>query len=277
MKNKKLELDIVDITKTSSFIYPDIIDLVFEICCFLGKARAGKTLSMVSAGYFMNLKIKKFILDIERKIYHKKYINELEMKRYTLFTDFKVVSNLNLNEKYFGKYERLTPEKLIEMYLDKVDLKHKLILIDDIFKSVDNRDFMRTKEISGKKINFNKVFSYFITEIGKKQNILLYVSHFESLVEVRLRKFTEKFIYCRKGEFINTSVNDINLKVFMEFPDYYDLDLNLEKENIMVIQQNILRNFIDFENDLEIRKKKVDTNYILAKDFFKMYNTEEII
>jgi len=245
-----------------------MVNLTFEIACFMGKARAGKTLSMVANGYETLLAIKESVYYLEKKLKEKKKLTDTELRRYNLLADFKLMSNLNLNKKIFGDYTQMSAESLLEMYKEKKEIKHYLILMDDLFKTLDNRDFLKEK---------NKIFSYFITEIGKKENILLYVSHFENMVELRLRNFTEKFIYCQKGEFINIKISNRNLRIFKEFDNYYDWEHNTKKENEMYIQQSILRNYVNLNNNLEVKKHIVAVEYVKANKYFNMYNTGEII
>lgn len=239
----------------------------FSISCFMGKQRSGKTLSMVAQTYNIYFYIKNYIAEIDLKIKQKRKVTELEMKRYDLFKKYTILSNLTLNREIFGDYEQIKSKDLVTWYKDGRSISNKIIALDDFFKDIDSRDF-------GK--NSNKIFSYFITEIGKKENILLYVSHFDTMVEKRLRGMTEHFILCRKGKFIKLRKGDklLDTHIWKEEDDYYKL--SLEPENI-VIQQNFLGSYIDFSSEIIAKKYLDKIEYLKAKKYFDMYNTKEIV
>ena len=236
----------------------------FNISTYMGKARSGKTLSMVASGYNTLLEILTYIED------NKNSKNKFIKDRVNMFKKFRVWSNLNLNRNIFGDYRHIDFNTLIEMYEKKEPIEYVILLIDDIFKNVDSRNIMNKK---------NKVFSYFITEIGKKKNILKYVSHFQSMVEIRLRNFTETFIYCQKGKLKDFKINGKTYKnlIWQEEEDYYKLDEKLSELKKIVIKQNYLKEYIDMKQDLQVYKKVYDTRFLEAYPFFKMYNTGEIV
>lgn len=235
----------------------------FTIKCFMGMPRSGKTISMVAEGYNTFLEIKDIVYQLE----HKKKLTPVEKNRYDIFSKFELMSNLTLNKDIYGDYINITPEKLINMYEKKEKIQYRLILIDDIFKKFDSRDFMKKS---------NKIFSYFITEIGKMHNILLYVSHFDTLIEKRIKEMTEVFIICDKGEFKTVQLNGKLFNVFKKYDDYYKMLPNNELKR-MRIRQRYLRNFIDIERNLEVRKKVFLETYLKAYDYFNHYNTGEVV
>lgn len=240
------------------------MDITFTIKCFMGNARAGKTLSMVATAHDYWLEIQ---TELERLKY-KKRLSNTEKTRFNILNNFEIWTNLSLNKRIYGNYKKLNFDMLLALYESKKSINNKLIVLDDFFKGVDSRDTQKTE---------NKVFSYFFTEIGKCHNILLYVSHFDSMVEIRLRNLTEWFILCKKGKFTKIKLDDNKiLNMFIEDPEYYKLEKEKELKK-MIIQQSYFRKFIDFKVDFEITRELEKQEYIKAYPFFKHYNTMEIV
>lgn len=248
------------------------MSISFSITCFMGKQRSGKTLSMISTSYIQWKKIKEIIKDLETR----KNISEIEKDRLEKFKKYELWSNLNLNPKIWGKYTRITPKELLEMYKAKTPLKYKLLVLDDLFKDMDSRNSFSEE---------NKALSYFTTEIGKNQNILNYVSHFSHRVEKRLREMTENFILCKKGKFFSIKMDlgeqvYIFKNVWLEDYDYYEENAEIKNLKEMVIKQITYNEYIDFESEFGDIVKREDSsklNYLTAFKYFKYYNTEEVI
>lgn len=241
------------------------IPLSFSISCFMGKQRAGKTLSMVANSYFTFLQIKEIIFDLE----HKKILSVTEKERLTRLKKVEIWSNLKLNTKIYGNYKLITANEIMNLYKQNIKIENKLIILDDLFKHIDSRNSMSDE---------NKAFTYFTTEIGKNNNILNYVSHFTTRTEIRLRQMTEFFIWCRKGYFIDLKIGKHKLKdVWIEDKDYYKLANEEELKN-MIISQCFFKEYIDFSKDFSLSEKKLELkNYLRGYDFFKHYDTKEII
>jgi len=244
-----------------------IPEISFSISVYMGKQRSGKTLSMVADSYNTLLNIKEYELYLNSK----KKLTNIEKKRLNLFSKFELMSNLKLNKNIFGNYIHITADNLLEMYKSKVPIENKIILLDDFFKTVDSRRFASDS---------NRVYSYFFTEIGKKKNIMKYVSHFDKMVELRLRSMTEYFIWCKKGKFKEINYKENNeiksLKIFVEDENYYKLE-DQDDLNKMIIQQNYFSEFLDFEKDLISKKRLIDRQYIQANKYFNLYDTQEIV
>lgn len=243
-------------------------NLSFTITDFMGRPRSGKTLSMVSIGERTYSNIKTYCIAIDTAKRKGIPIDRIRLERYNLYKKYKVISNLDLDTDIFGDYERLTVNRLMEMYENKEKIQYSIILLDDIFKTIDSRKFM-------KKVNM--AMSYFITEIGKSENILYYVSHFSNMIDYRLRKFTEYFVYCQKGEIITLLNGKQKIRVFKEYDNYYKRQ-PIEKLKRMVIKQTWFRDKLDMDNfDLRNVREIDKIMYIPAYPIFSLYNTKEII
>lgn len=245
-----------------------MVSINFEIDNFGGKARAGKTLSMVLTTYAIFFNIQKFIYYTELRIKHKERVSNIEKDRLELFKKIRIISNLHLNKGVFGNYIYLTGDQLFDMYKKGDPIKYYLFALDDFFKTCDSRNFMKEK---------NKVYSYLFTEVSKGHNIFLYVSHFKGMVEKRLKDFTEKFIICDKGELKTCRYKGKKIQIFEKYPNYYDLDLNLPaRANKMYIRNVVKQNILNPET-LEFELKEIAVNYFKASKGFHLYNTEEVI
>jgi len=248
----------------------DDIVISFDVSCYMGKQRSGKTLSMVARGYEILFFFQNYIYDMKLKKEKGKKLTKFERNRLALFKKYNILSNLNLNKRIFGDYEHFSAKDLLRLYQSKEKIENRIILLDDFFKDIDSRDFGRES---------NKVFSYFITEIGKKKNILLYVSHFDSMVEKRLRQHTENFILCRKGKMYDIRLPNGKLlkNVWREDENYYTLDTEKESKKI-IIQQNYFKDYIDFDHQGFIFDKNLQRiDYLEAYHYFNMYDTGEIV
>lgn len=240
------------------------MSIIFQTSCFMGNARAGKTLSMVETGYNTLLEIK---IEVKR-LKDKGKLNDTEKKRLSILDKIEIWSNLTLNKRIFGDYRKIDVTEILEIYDKKEEITNKLIMIDDIFKAVDSRNFMKKE---------NKAFGYFLKEIGKKHNILLYVSHFDTDVEIRLRNLTDVFVLCKKGRFQKIKLpNGNDIDVFIEEKNYYELKTEKELKN-MVVYQMYFKKFIDFDNYFVLKRELVDEKYIKAFKYFKYYNTMEVV
>lgn len=240
--------------------------VAFKIRGFMGNPRAGKTISMVADGNNTFIDIK----DNAEILKHKKHLTVLEQERLKIFDSFEIMSNLHLNKDIYGNFTYLDADTLLQYYKDKKPLEYKLIMLDDFFKKVDSRNFMADS---------NKVYSYFFTEIGKRHSILLYVSHFTSMVEKRLKNLTEDFVLCQKGYFDKLEIGKNLFDIFIEDEDYYNLKDEKELKK-MVIRQLYLKRFIDLskiDSDIDFERKVYREEFLEAYKYFKHYKTGEII
>lgn len=247
-----------------------IINISYNITLYAGKQRSGKTLSMVNGGYHKLLDMKYYCMCVDELLKLKIKIPNFILQRYASFKKFELWSNLTLNKKYFGNYKKIGIKELTEIYENKVPIHNKLILIDDLFKAVDNRKFMDAVNI---------IMSYFITEVAKGENIFDYVSHTDRTFERRIKDHTENFVYCKKGELIDLELPNgyIISNVFKESDDYYKL-INSETElKSMVIEQSWCTQEIDFLKDWNMTRSVDEVKYIEAHPVFKLYNTKESV
>jgi hypothetical protein len=242
-------------------------NISFDITAYMGKQRSGKTISLIRDGYNTLL----FIKSEEQRLKKKKTLTISEKNRLKIFSRFELWTNLHLNKKIYGNYKYITPDLIMELYEKKKHIENKLLLFDDIFKDLDSRDFGKKK---------NKLLSYFTTEVGKKSNILKYVSHFSRNVEIRLRSMTENFCVCKKGKIYKLHLG--NKKSFngiwIEDIDYYEFVTNPNVLKQMVIQIQTYKEEIDFSKDYDLTKKKLyDWSFFYAEKYFKHYDTKEVI
>lgn len=246
-------------------------------CCikrFGGNQRSGKTLSMVNDGYNILLRIKELIYIMERK-----RLTLLEKERLKMFKDFELWSNLDLNRNIFGNYKQLTIKDIVEIYVNKTPIVNKIILIDDIFKEIDNRDTMKKTELpSGEKVLLSTILSHFCLEIGKSGNILDYVSHYDGMIEKRLNPATEFFIYCSKGHYKTLNCGSFKINnIWIEDVNYYDITTDKNWNESIIIKQNICKKAVDFNDKMEVKRNIYEVDYIEGKKYFNMYKTKEVI
>jgi len=246
--------------------------IAFTIRGYIGNPRSGKTISMVSDGHDTFLEIKEMEYYLKKKQNSGKKLSKLEKSRLEIFSKFEIMSNLKLNKRIYGKYHKVTFDKIIEMYKNNETIEYKLILLDDLFKELDSYDVFSKKEK-------HKFSSYFFKEIGKKENIVYYVSHYDMDITKRLRKLTEVFVYCRKGSFKKVELPSGNIfSIFIEDENYYDLQTQEELKN-MVIHQIHLRKFMTMSDlmNSDVKRKIKKQEYLTAHKFFNHYDTKEVV
>ena len=243
-------------------------NISFRITLFMGNARSGKTLSMVALTYKIWLDIK----SLEEDLLSKPKLSSYEKNILSALQDFEIWSNLDLNKRIYGKYyKKKTLDDILELYKNKVEIKNKLLVFDDLFKDLDNRKFATNK---------NQILSYFITEIGKKQNILLYVSHFSTKIEKRVREMTQDFIECKKGKYFSIRLPSGKLfqYAWIEDKDYFKLEMNQSNLKRMIIQHTYYKDYIDYKKEFTIPTRKfLKVEYLKASGYFNHYKTGEII
>lgn len=239
------------------------MEISFSISAFKGKPRAGKTLSCTNKTYndFLNIKI------YCHEHRQKKRTSLREKAIYEKLRNIELWSNLKLSRKIFGDYRYIEGNELFELLKNKVPIRNKILCFDDIFKDMHARRAMTDKNI---------ILSNFTTEIGKRDCILNYVTHFEYKIEKDLRQMTENFIVCEKGRYKKIKISrNKYITVFEEDKDYFKLDFSPET---MIIKNIVLREDINFIDEYSISEKKIfDKYYIRAKKIFKMYDTEQVI
>lgn len=171
-------------------------------------------------------------------------------------TDIKIYANFELNKKYFPNFIRITKKDLENFYKNKDEFYNSYFLIDEIHIFMDSRKF-------GKK--GNQKIGYFLGQMGKRGNTFRGTSHFPHLVDFRLRSYCEKWKYIRKGLVLNDKWKQIR---------NYNLKLDEKENNRLYIQiKGVVRKLIDFEF-FYIQENPI---YIKAVNYFKFYNTEEMI
>lgn len=199
---------------------------------YIGEIRSGKTLSMVADTY-INIKE-----------------NEKNNYGYTLY------SNFWLNPKYFGEYELIDKKELITLYENKAEFKKCIFLIDELQLFCDARNHA-TKS--------NKAIAYLIGQLGKRGNIFRGTTHLTELVDIRIRMYAEKRIFCTKGLIVNRRFRKIQNNNAL---------LSDEETNLLYIQnESVIRKMSKYNFDFTTEY----INYVKAKDYFDLYDTNELI
>jgi Zonular occludens toxin (Zot) len=102
---------------------------------------------------------------------------------------FSVMSNYGLK----FPHDKLDAKRLVHM---GTDLQNCVMALDEIHVLIDSRSSMSER---------NKMLSYFILQTRKRNVVLFYTTQDRSQVDVRLRRNTDYFVYCKrvgKNEFL---------------------------------------------------------------------------
>lgn len=175
--------------------------------------------------------------------------------------DIKVFSNYTLNPKFFKNTELITKNDLIEYHNHKVEFKKCIFLIDELQQWLDNREFMKKG---------NKAISYFFGQMGKRGNVLRGTVHDYSLIDIRGRLYTQNLSYVFKGLIDDKGKWKQLLNVNRELSDEENETLYIQK--VTYIKKLVKTSFLP-----EFKYVKMQPKFIKAKDFFHMYDTEELI
>lgn len=199
----------------------------YSIEMYLGEVRSGKTLTMVAETY-----------------------------EQTKGTDAKVYSNIHLNKKLFPRYKYITRQDLIGYYNKKEQFKNAIFLIDEIHIFADARKFMNKD---------NQAIGYFVGQMGKRGNTLRGTTHFDDLIDYRIRLYCERWVYIEKGLLEGRKWKPIlnNNRI-----------LTKEENKVLCIKAtSIVRKMLNYKfYSVPIEKK-----YVMAEQYFELYDTEEVV
>lgn len=201
----------------------------YGIEIYVGEPRSGKTLVMVAETYE-------------------------QVKDYPF--EVKIYSNINLNKKYFPNYELITYKDLIEYHKKKGSFTNAIFLIDELHIFADARQFMKKG---------NQAFGYFMGQMGKRGNTFRGNTHFMTLIDYRIRSYTDKITYITKGILERRTWYPI-LKNTRILTDQENLQLCIKAEPVI----RKLMNY-DFQYGKDV------TSYWMAKKYFDLYDTEELV
>jgi len=95
---------------------------------------------------------------------------------YKLFTNFGIRV----------KHEKLDAKRLAAM---GTDLRNCAIGVDEIHVLLDSRNSMKER---------NRILTYFILQTRKRNVVLFYTTQDEGQVDIRLRRNTDYWVYCRR-------------------------------------------------------------------------------
>lgn len=171
--------------------------------------------------------------------------------------NIKIYANYHLNKKYFPTFQFIDKKEIDLCYTKKEIYKNCIFLFDEAHTIIDSRQFMK---------DGNQKLGYFIGQMGKRGNVLRCNTHFPRLVDFRLRAYCERWVYCRKGLLKKGNIWKPILNNNRKLSD-------LENEQLEIKCSPFIRKLIDFE----FYKVKEDKFYIHAKDYFDMYDTQELI
>jgi len=156
-----------------------------------------------------------------------KTISIIEKAKYYYDEGYTIYSNLKLNFDYV----KLTRKMILEWEKNDLDLPPKTIfIIDELHAWFDSRNSMNSN---------NKVFSYFITQLGKftgnKQTGLkiLGTTQFFSQLDIRGRRITHMIIECKKLE---EKPNEW-VKVLRTYKRNYNLILKTIKKEVVLFDK----------------------------------------
>lgn len=171
-------------------------------------------------------------------------------------TKITVYANYHLNKKYFPNFKFITYTELTNFFKNKDKFKNCVFLIDECHIFLDSRSFMEKG---------NKKIGYFLGQMGKRGNVFRGTSHFPELVDYRLRSYCENWKFITKGLVEKNSYRPLlNYNRKLSIQEVNKLQIKI-KSTIRKLQNF---NFMYVDNG---------TRYIVAKKYFDMYDTEELI
>ncbi len=168
----------------------------------------------------------------------------------------KLFSNINLNKEYFPNYEKIGYQDLIKFHENKETFKNCIFLIDELHIFADSRRFMKKN---------NQSIGYFIGQMGKRGNTLRGNTHFMSLIDYRVRMYAERIIYITKGL--------VEKGIWYPILNNNRILTQEENETLCIKSEGVIRKLIGFD----FRHVPDGTTFVMAKKYFDLYNTEELV
>lgn len=209
---------------------------------FFGEKGSGKSLSMVA-------------------------ITHEDLRKYQCEMD--IYSNIDLKPSFFKglkitkekNFHRIEKKDLEIFYKNKFEFKNSIFLIDEFHVWLDSRNF-------GK--DYHKSFFYFVGQLRKRGNVLRGTTHFKNLIDLRGRLYLESEYYCYLG--LVDSKNK-----WKQILNYNRTFTKEEQERMYVKVQVYIKKMIKTNFLPEYEYINYQDNWIKAKDYFDMYDTEEYI
>ena len=220
----------------------------YSVEYYIGEKRSGKTLSMTADTKEDLTRIGKEIKLFTNYHLKKPFFKEMETK------DYKMIEKIDL-----AKY-----------YQNKNEFSNCIFLIDAFQTWLDARNFMKSVEIDGKKVNYNQAVSYFLGQMGKRGNILRATLHDYTLIDIRGRLYSDKLNYCFRG-----LIDDIQKwKPLLNLHRELNEDEN-ERCRIQII--SYIKKMVRTVFLPEFKYVKLEPRYIKAQDHYDCYDTQELI
>lgn len=174
----------------------------------------------------------------------------------TNYSKRQIYANFHLNEQDFPGYRLITREDIINFWKKKEEFQNAIFLIDELHIFADARKFGRSD---------NMAVGYWAGQMGKRGNTLRGTTHFMNLIDLRMRLYCERKVFITKGLLVGNRWMPIlnNNRVLTE----------AENEKLCIKAESIVRKMINYD----FYHVKDNVNYILAKKYFSMYDTHELV
>jgi hypothetical protein len=172
------------------------------------------------------------------------------------FPDVKVFSNIHLKKEFFPTYEYITREDIINYYKRKIEFQNAIFLIDELHIFADARKFGRKENMS---------IGYWVGQMGKRGNTLRGTTHFMNLVDIRIRLYCERKVFITKGLIVG--------RRWMPILNNNRILTDRENEFLCIKAEAIVRKMINYD----FYHVRDSINYIMAKRYFPMYDTHELV
>lgn len=169
----------------------------------------------------------------------------------------KIYSNIWLNKEYFPHYEHISVSDLERYWESKEEFQNCIFLLDELHQFLDSRSFMHKGQ---------KAITHLLGQLGKRQVTLRGTTHFLDMLDLRLRQYCERKIFITKGLLFNMRQWKPILNVNRILSD--------DENNMLCIKaESTIRKLINFQF-MEIIDR---VDFILAKKYFNMYDTHELV
>lgn len=167
-----------------------------------------------------------------------------------------VYSNIWLNPHDFKNYSMITRNDIVDFYKKKDEFVNSIFLIDELHIFADARQFARKD---------NQAIGYWAGQMGKRGNTLRGTTHFMNLVDLRLRLYCERKVFITKGLLLK--------RRWMPILNNNRILNDKENEMLCIKGESIVRKMINYD----FYHVRDSINYIMAKRYFDMYDTKELI
>lgn len=169
----------------------------------------------------------------------------------------KIYSNIWLNKKFFPQYEHISIKHLERYWESKEEFQNCIFLLDELHQFLDSRSFMHKGQ---------KVITHLLGQLGKRQVTLRGTTHFLDMLDIRLRQYCERKIFITKGLLFN-------MRQWKPILNVNRILSHQENEQLCIKAESSIRKLINFQF-IEVLDK---VDFIMAKTYFDMYDTKELI